>query len=111
MRLFEQQLACGGQLHPARCAVEQLHAQVFFPLLNLAGQRGPGKMQANGRAADIFCLGNDDELAKMTKVHQAGLLWGNRERSVQRGWAKGSGTAHLPARAMFHSRDRNKRSR
>ncbi|MNN19294.1 hypothetical protein D3C81_1325300 [compost metagenome] len=68
-RFLEEQLAGPGQLHAARGAGKQPHAQFILQLLDLPGQGRLRDVQAGCGPPDVLLFGNGDEVAEMTQIH------------------------------------------
>lgn len=58
-----------GQLHALGGAHKQLHAQLFFQLLNLPGERRLRDMQPRRGAADVQLFRHGDEVFQMPEIH------------------------------------------
>lgn len=72
-RARQQHLPGWQQLHPARGAQEQLHAELRLQMADLPRQRRLGNMQAPRRAADVALLGNRDEVMELVEAHPGSL--------------------------------------
>lgn len=64
----EEGLAITGQANALLAALEQRQAQAFFELGDLPAQRRLGNMQPFGGAADVFFLGDYNEVAQLADV-------------------------------------------
>ncbi len=63
-----------GQRHPARQALEQGGADLGLEALDLVAQRRLRDVQPLRRPGDAEIVGHRDEVAKMAKLHRAGIL-------------------------------------
>ncbi len=68
-RIGQQSAPRIGQLHAARLAPEQLHAQFLLQPANLLAERRLLHPQPFRRPRDVAFLGDRDEVAKVAQFH------------------------------------------
>ena len=68
-RLSLEHLARFGELDAAPDPCEQLHADIFFELVNLPAERRRRDVQHARRPADVLVLRDGDEIAQVTQFH------------------------------------------
>ena len=67
----EQFLSRVGQVGAVRRAPEQRHAELFFQVVDLPGQRRLRDVEPLGRPRERMLLGNRDERPEIFEVHEA----------------------------------------
>lgn len=75
-RLVVQKLPRGSQADLARGPGEQRRAQLRLQLPDRLGESRLGHVQSLGRTAEVARLGDSDEIAQVTQLHEAQLLGG-----------------------------------
>jgi hypothetical protein len=73
-RAFEQQLACGSELHPASMTQHQRHAQLLLEEPDLAAERRLRDIQVGCRAIEAAQPGDLYEVLDLFQVHEALLF-------------------------------------
>ena len=66
--LLEQLLACGGQAHPPRAAIQQSDSELLLELADRRTERRLGHVQALGGACDVAFLGDSYEVADESQL-------------------------------------------
>ncbi len=73
--MVEERPARRSQVDAACTAVKQLHADLVLEITNLSAERGLRCVQAFlGRDRETTCLGDGDEIPKMSKLHWLPLV-------------------------------------
>ena len=70
MGIRQEHAASHRQLYRSIAAVEELHAEFLFQIVNLLAERRLGHRETLGCAAKIKLLGHRHKVAQMSKLHK-----------------------------------------
>src|SRR3546814_7826636 len=73
--LVVERAAGRGQRDAAVVALEQLHAELVFQLLQLRGKRRLRDVQPCGGRGEAALFGNGNEIAQLTQFHYSSSVW------------------------------------